>query len=74
MTYVPHRRLFAWMYQHGVDAAGDGTFRLAVAGADRVAADVETAWTVYDFTSSDLGAPKTPTDRQDLASARAAST
>ncbi|MDH4074403.1 MAG: hypothetical protein OEW29_00595 [Acidimicrobiia bacterium] len=45
-----------------------------MAGADRVAADVETAWTVYDFTSSDLGAPKTPTDRQDLASARAAST
>ncbi|MDN4614143.1 hypothetical protein P5G50_06720 [Leifsonia sp. F6_8S_P_1B] len=67
MTYVPHRDLFAWMMQHGTDGSGDGTFRLAVAAAKDVAADVKTAWTVWDFTSSMFGAPKTATDRQDLA-------
>ncbi len=32
-----------------------------------MAADVEANWTVYDFTSSDLGSPGVATDRQDLA-------
>ena len=68
MIYVPHRRLFAWMQQHGTDAtSGDGTFRLAVASVDDVANDVQRAWTVYDFTSSMVGLPKVATDRQDLA-------
>lgn len=68
MIYVPHRRLFAWMMQHGTTVGtGDGNFRLAVAGAEDLASDVEGSWTVYDFTSTDLGAPKTATDRQDLA-------
>jgi hypothetical protein len=68
MIYVPHRRLFAWMMQHGTTAgSGDGNFRLAVAGADDLSKDIEGSWTVYDFTSSDLGAPGTATDRQDLA-------
>jgi hypothetical protein len=68
MVYVPHRRLFAWMMQHGATpATGDGNFRLAVAGAADLAKDVERAWTVYDFTSSDLGQPGVATDRQDLA-------
>jgi hypothetical protein len=68
MIYVPHRRLFAWMMQHGTTSgSGDGSFRLAVAAAADLANDVEGSWTVYDFTSSDLGAPKTATDRQDLA-------
>lgn len=62
MIYVPHRRLFAWMQQHGTDAGtGDGTFRLSVASAPDVATDATTAWTSYDFTSSMLGLPKTPT-------------
>jgi len=68
MIYVPHRRLFAWMMQHEQSpGGGDGNFRLAVAGAEDLAGDVEGSWTVYDFTSSELGAPKTATDRQDLA-------
>jgi hypothetical protein len=68
MIYVPHRGMFAWMMQHGKSpTTGDGTFRLAVADEDDVAADVERAWTVYDFTASDLGRPKSFTDRQDLA-------
>jgi hypothetical protein len=68
MIYVPHRRLFAWMMQHGsTPASGDGNFRLAVAAASDLARDIESAWTVYDFTSSDLGLPGVATDRQDLA-------
>ena len=68
MIYVPHRRLFAWMMQHGSAAgSGDGTFRLAVATASDLVRDVERAWTVYDFSSSDLGLPGVATDRQDLA-------
>jgi hypothetical protein len=68
MVYVPHRRLFAWMMQHGTaSGSGDGSFRLAVASAEDLSNDIEGSWTVYDFTSSDLGAPKTATDRQDLA-------
>ena len=68
MVYVPHRGLFAWMMQHGATSgSGDGNFRLAVADAEDLATDVEGGWTVYDFTSSDIGAPGTPTDRQDLA-------
>src|SRR5262245_994546 len=68
MIYVPHRRLFAWMMQHGTTSgSGDGNFRLAVAGAEELLNDIEGSWTVYDFTSSDLGAPGTATDRQDLA-------
>jgi hypothetical protein len=68
MIYVPHRRLFAWMMQHGATpATGEGNFRLAVANVADVAADVESAWTVYDFTSTDLGAAGLATDRQDLA-------
>lgn len=68
MIYVPHRRLFAWMMQHGSDpTTKDGTFRLAVATAESVAANVEKAWTVYDFTSGMVGFPKVETDRQDLA-------
>ena len=68
MIYVPHRRLFAWMMQHGTAAgSGDGTFRLAVATASDLVRDVERAWTVYDFSSSDLGLPGVATDRQDLA-------
>jgi hypothetical protein len=42
MIYVPHRRLFAWMMQHGTTpGTGDGNFRLAVAGAADLASDVE---------------------------------
>lgn len=68
MIYVPHRRLFAWMMQHRRKSdQDDGTFRLAVAGVEDLSNDIEGSWTVYDFTSSDLGAPKTKTDRQDLA-------
>lgn len=68
MIYIPQRRLFAWMQQHGTDAAtGDGTFRLSIASAQDLAGDPTSAWTSYDFTSSMLGLPKTPTDRQDLA-------
>jgi hypothetical protein len=68
MIYVPHRRMFAWMMQHKADAAtGDGNFRLAVARETDVANDVEKAWTVYDFTSADVGSPGVATDRQDLA-------
>jgi hypothetical protein len=68
MIYVPHRRLFAWMMQHERSSGGgDGNFRLAVADAEDLSGDIEGSWTVYDFTSSDLGAPKTATDRQDLA-------
>jgi hypothetical protein len=67
MIYVPHRRLFAWMMQHGrTPATGDGNFRLAVANAADLAHDIEGAWTAYDFTSSDLGQPGSATDRQDL--------
>ncbi len=67
MIYVPHRRLFAWMMQHGkTPGTGDGNFRLAVAGAPDLASDIEGSWTVYDFTSSDLGHPGIATDRQDL--------
>jgi hypothetical protein len=67
MIYVPHRGLFAWMMQHRTTpSTGDGNFRLAVAHADDLAADIERSWTVYDFTSSDLGQPKVATDRQDL--------
>ena len=68
IIYVPHRRMFAWMMQHNATpASGDGNFRLAVARLADVAADVESAWTVYDFTSSDLGESGVATDRQDLA-------
>jgi hypothetical protein len=68
MIYVPHRRLFAWMMQHERSAGdGDGNFRLAVAAAEDLSHDIEGSWTVYDFTSSELGSPKTKTDRQDLA-------
>ena len=68
MIYVRHRRLFAWMMQHGqATPASDGNFRLAVASAADLARDIERVWTVYDFTSSDLGQPGSPTDRQDLA-------
>ena len=68
VIYVPHRRLFAWMMQHKRSpGGGDGNFRLAVAGAEDLTGDIEGSWTVYDFTSSDLGAAKTATDRQDLA-------
>jgi hypothetical protein len=68
MIYLPHRRMFAWMMQHGkTPVTGDGNFRLAVANVADLANDVEKAWTVYDFTSTDLGQPGTPTDRQDLA-------
>jgi hypothetical protein len=68
MIYVPHRRLFCWMLQHDPTAkTGEGHFRLAVARATDLAANVEKAWTVYDFTSTDLGSPGVPTDRQDLA-------
>jgi hypothetical protein len=67
MIYVPHRRLVAWMMQHQVTpATGDGNFRLAVANLDDVLTDVETAWTVYDFTSTDAGQAGSATDRQDL--------
>jgi hypothetical protein len=67
MIYVPHRRLFAWMMQHQVTpATGDGNFRLAVANLDDVLTDVETAWTVYDFTSTAVGQAGSATDRQDL--------
>ena len=68
MIYVPHRRLFAWMMQHGKAATtGDGTFRLSVAHVQDLSSNVETAWTTYDFTSSNLGLPGVATDRQDLA-------
>ena len=68
MIYVPHRRMFAWMMQHKADPdSGEGMFRLAVARVSDVARDVERSWTVYDFTSSDVGSPGTATDRQDLA-------
>ena len=67
MIYVPHRQLFAWMQQHDKNAAGDGTFRLSVASVNDIVADVERAWSSYDFTSSMLGLPKVATDRQDLA-------
>lgn len=68
MIYVPHRRLFAWMMQHKADPkTGDGNFRLAVAGPDDIVKNVEKAWTVYDFTSADLGQKGMATDRQDLA-------
>jgi hypothetical protein len=68
MIYVTHRRLFAWMMQYGVTpATGEGNFRLAIAHAAGLIHDVESAWTVYDFTSTDLGAPGVATDRQDLA-------
>lgn len=68
MTYVPHRRLFAWMMQHmATPITGEGNFRLAVAHVPDLRNNVETAWTVYDFTSTDLGAAGVATDRQDLA-------
>jgi hypothetical protein len=67
LIYVPHRRLFAWMLQYGADSDGNGTFRLAVAHPEDLEADVERGWVVYDFTSIDLGSPRTRTDRQDLA-------
>ncbi len=68
MIYVPHRRMFAWMMQHGTTPkTGEGNFRLAVANEADLVADVERAWAVYDFTSSDLGQPGSGTDRQDLA-------
>ena len=68
MVYVPHRRMFAWMMQHRATAdSGEGNFRLAVAGIEDVRTDVETAWTTYDFTSTDLGHAGAATDRQDLA-------
>jgi hypothetical protein len=68
MIYVPHRQLFAWMMQHNATpATGEGNFRLAVAHAADLAHDIESAWTPYDFTSTDLGVPGVATDRQDLA-------
>jgi hypothetical protein len=68
MIYVPHRRLFCWMLQHNPTAkTGEGHFRLAVAHASDLAANVEKGWVVYDFTSTDLGSPGVATDRQDLA-------
>jgi hypothetical protein len=68
MIYVPHRQLFAWMMQHGTTpGTGEGNFRLAVAHASDLANDIETAWGVYEFTSTDLGAAGVATDRQDLA-------
>ena len=68
MTYVPHRRLYAWVMQHGTTSGtGEGNFRLSVAGLEDLRSDIETAWTSYDFTSTDLGHPGVATDRQDLA-------
>lgn len=68
MIYVPQRRMFAWLMQHGVTpGTGEGNFRLSVAHADDLRRDVERAWTTYDFTSTDLGYPGVATDRQDLA-------
>jgi hypothetical protein len=56
------------MMQHkATPGTGEGNFRLAVAHAQDLAHDVETAWTVYDFTSTHLGSPGVATDRQDLA-------
>ena len=70
MIYVPHRRMFAWMLQHGVDpTSGDGNFRLAVSTLAVLPKNVE-KWTVYDFTSSDIGQSGAATDRQDLPLAR----
>lgn len=68
MIYIPHRRLFAWMMQHGATSTtGEGNFRLAVAHLADLATDIESAWVVYDFTSTDLGQAGVATDRQDLA-------
>jgi hypothetical protein len=68
MIYLPKRRMFAWMMQHGVTTGtGEGNFRLAVAHVDDLLINVETAWTTYDFTATDLGHPGVATDRQDLA-------
>jgi hypothetical protein len=67
MLYVPHRDLYCWMLQYNPSASGDGNFRLAVAHGQQLHADVESGWTCYDFTSSDLGSKGVATDRQDLA-------
>lgn len=68
MIYVPHRDLYCWMLQHDPSArSGEGHFRLAVSHSSDIAADVEQGWTVYNFSSSDLGSPGVATDRQDLA-------
>ena len=68
MIYIPQRRMFAWMMQHGATVGtGEGNFRLAVAHVDDLLGNVETSWTTYDFSSTDLGSPGVATDRQDLA-------
>jgi len=68
MLYVPHRDLFCWMLQQNPSAtSGEGHFRLAVAHSSDIAGDVEQDWSVYNFSSSDLGSPGVATDRQDLA-------
>lgn len=68
MIYVPHRDLYCWMLQHDPSAGtGEGHFRLAVNHSSEIAADVEANWSVYNFTSTDLGSPGVATDRQDLA-------
>jgi hypothetical protein len=67
MIFVPHIKTFAWMMQHGQSAGtNDGNVRLAIASADKLATSFTTAWTVFDFTSSDFGFPGVATDRQDL--------
>jgi hypothetical protein len=66
VTYIPRQEMFAWMMQHGKNTAGDGTFRLAVARTPALSGDFTGSWTVFDFTSTDVGFPGVATDRQDL--------
>ena len=68
MIFVPQINSFAWMMQHGQSSGtNDGNVRLAVASADKLATSFTSAWTTFDFTSSDFGFPGVATDRQDLA-------
>jgi hypothetical protein len=67
MIYVPRIESFAWMMQHGQSAGtNDGNIRLAVAPVKKLMTSFTTAWTSFDFTSSDFGFPGVATDRQDL--------
>jgi hypothetical protein len=67
MIYVPRINSFAWMMQHGQSpGTNDGNVRLAIAKADKLATSFTSAWTVFDFTSSNFGFPGVATDRQDL--------
>ncbi|WP_123026003.1 hypothetical protein [Mycolicibacterium stellerae] len=55
LIYVLEFDLFVWIMLHSSDpASGDGAFRLAAAKSDDVADKPKTAWSYYDFVSSDF--------------------